>query len=66
VTLPADIWKQLKEAAERFSVTRLEQALQSLEVGEDPHRKVAAFLKQLIHEGDIDQVSAFLDKVNKG
>lgn len=66
VTLPADLWQELKEAADRFSVTRLEKALAPLENNGDSHQAVAYYLKQLIHEGDLDQVSEFLEKVNRG
>jgi signal transduction histidine kinase/ligand-binding sensor domain-containing protein/CheY-like chemotaxis protein len=66
ITLPDDAWQEMKDAADRFSVTRLEKALQPLEEGDEDLRRVAAFIRQLINEGDLDQVSEFLDKVKKG
>jgi len=67
VTLPKDVWQELKDAADRFSVTRLEKALAPLEEDEGGANKpVAAYLRQLINEGDLDRVSEFLDQVKKG
>jgi len=65
ITLPGEVWQELKEAADRFSVTRLEKALGPLEEKGSPHEVVAVYLRQLINEGDLDQVAEFLEKVNK-
>ena len=65
ITLPTTVWEELSEAADRFSITRLEKALVPLEQDGEAHRRVAACLRQWIQEGDLDQVSAFLEKVNK-
>jgi CheY-like chemotaxis protein len=51
---------------DRFSVTRLEKALTPLEDGSESDQMLAAYLRQLINEGDLDQVSEFLEKVKKG
>ena len=55
----------LKEAADCFSVTRLEEALGPLDQNDKFHRKAAAYLNQLIQEGDFDRISEFLEKVKR-
>lgn len=61
--MPKELWGRLKEAAERYSATKLEQGLAELErIGADGPR-VAAHCRGLIERGDLDAVAEFLEKV---
>jgi CheY-like chemotaxis protein len=65
-SIPLQVWEALKEAAERYSLTGLKKAMEPLEKnGDAAARKTAEYLKRLIHEGDLDRVSAFLDEVKE-
>ena len=65
-SLPLAIWESLKEAANRYSLTALKKAMEPLENnGEASKRKAAEQLQRLIHEGDFDQVSAFLEELKE-
>jgi CheY-like chemotaxis protein len=65
VTLPAGVWQELKDAADRYSLTGLKKAMEPLDDDDDANQALAKYLRQLMNEGDLDQVSEFLDKVNK-
>jgi DNA-binding response OmpR family regulator len=62
--LPSARLTQLQEAAARYSVTRLEQGLRQLEGDGETGFKVAAYLRQVLQNGDLEGVTAFLAKVN--
>ncbi|MHB8520022.1 MAG: LamG-like jellyroll fold domain-containing protein [Limisphaerales bacterium] len=64
-SIPRAVWESLKEAADRYSLTGLKKAMEPLENNGDSARKAAEYLKRLIHEGDLDRVSAFLEKVQQ-
>ncbi|MDA7867040.1 ATP-binding protein, partial [Verrucomicrobia bacterium] len=66
VTLPSAIRQALKEAADRYSLTGLKRAIESLDEDEGEYGDLAAFLRQLINEGDLDRVSEFLDLTKQG
>jgi len=59
------VWESLREAADRYSLTALKKAIEPLEVTGESGRKAAVVLKRLIHAGDLDRVSAFLEKVKQ-
>ena len=63
VTLPETVLTELKDAADRYSVTRLEQGLAGLEKMDDAGQRVAAHLRHFIQAGDLESVGAFLDQV---
>jgi hypothetical protein len=63
--LPIKVWQELKDAADRYSLTGLKKAIEPLESDGNAHQALAAYLRQLMNEGDLDQVSEFLDKINK-
>ncbi len=65
VTLPEAVLTQLREAAARYSVTRLEKGLSELEQNGETGRAVAAHLRRLVRTGDLDGVSGFLEKVKQ-
>jgi CheY-like chemotaxis protein len=65
VSIPRPIWEALHEAAARYSLTGLKKAIEPLEHNGESNRKVAGYLKRLIHEGDLDRVSAFLEQVKR-
>jgi hypothetical protein len=56
----------LKEAADHFNVTRLEEAMRPLDPNDESQRVLVDCLNQLIQEGDFDRISEFLGKVNRG
>jgi hypothetical protein len=63
-SIPLAVWESLKEAAERYSLTGLKKAMEPLENNGDASlRKAAEHLKRLIHDGDLDRVSVFLEEV---
>jgi signal transduction histidine kinase/ligand-binding sensor domain-containing protein/CheY-like chemotaxis protein len=64
-SMPLPAWEALKEAADRYSLTGLKKAIEPLEHNGDSARQAAEYLKRLIHEGDLDRVSAFLEKVKQ-
>ena len=43
----------------------LKKAIEPLENNGDSARQVAEYLKRLVHDGDLDRVSAFLEKVKQ-
>ncbi|MBI2925265.1 MAG: response regulator [Verrucomicrobia bacterium] len=65
VTLPEAVLIPLREAAARYSVTRLEKDLSELEQNGETGRAVAAYLRRLVRTGDLDGVSGFLEKVKQ-
>jgi signal transduction histidine kinase/CheY-like chemotaxis protein/sugar lactone lactonase YvrE len=65
VRLPVAVLAQLREAAARYSVTRLEQGIASLEKNGDSGRAVAAFLRQQIEQGDVEAIIQFLEKTRE-
>ncbi|MCI0536255.1 MAG: response regulator, partial [Verrucomicrobiales bacterium] len=65
VRLPAELLVLLREAAARYNVTRLEKGLEALESHGDPAKTVAAYLRQQVRAGDLDAVSAFLERVKE-
>jgi len=64
-SIPPDLWKALKEAADRYSLTALKKAIEPLETNGESGRKAAETLKRLIQAGDLDRVGAFLGKVKQ-
>jgi hypothetical protein len=64
-SIPLAVWESLKEAADRYSLTGLKKAIEPLENNGDSAHKAAEHLKRLIHEGDLDRVSAFLEQVKQ-
>jgi CheY-like chemotaxis protein len=65
-SIPLAVWETLKEAADRYSLTGLKKAMELLSNQSDaPARKAAEYLNRLIHEGDMDKVSAFLEEVKE-
>jgi hypothetical protein len=62
-SIPRDAWNALKEAADRYSLTALKKAIEPLENDGGSGRQAAAALRRLMQAGDLDQVSAFLEKV---
>jgi len=64
-SIPLPMWESLKEAADRYSLTGLKKAIEPLENNGDAARKAAEHLKRLIHAGDLDRVSAFLEQIKR-
>ena len=64
-SIPLAVWESLKEAADRYSLTGLKKAMEPLENNGESARQAADYLKRLIHEGDLDRVSAFLEQVKQ-
>jgi len=64
-SMPLAVWESLKEAADRYSLTALKKAIEPLENNGDSARQTAEYLKRLIHEGDLDRVSVFLERVKR-
>ena len=65
-SIPLAVWATLKEAADRYSLTGLKKAIEPLETNDDASaRQAAEQLKRLVHEGDLDRVSAFLEQVKE-
>ena len=65
VSLPAGILASLREAAARYSVTRLEKGIEALEKDGASGKAVAGYLRQQIRTGDLDEVTSFLEKVRE-
>jgi CheY-like chemotaxis protein len=63
ISLPVAILSQLREAAERYSVTRLEKCLEELDQDGEMGKRTAAHLRHLIRAGDLEGVSEFLKEV---
>jgi len=63
VTLPETVLNELKDAAERYSVTRLEHGIATLEQQDDSGQRVAVHLRRFIQAGDLEAVAEFLEKV---
>jgi two-component system, sensor histidine kinase len=63
IRLPSELWRRLKGAAERYSATKLEQALNELEQGDGQQQAVATLLRQIAETGDYDQLAQFLERV---
>ena len=64
-SIPLAVWETLKEAADRYSLTGLKKAIEPLEQNGETGRQAAEQLKRLVHEGDLDRVSAFLEQVKE-
>lgn len=64
-TLPRAVWDALKEAADRYSATGVKKAIESLGKGSDRDASVAEYLTRLVHGGDLDRISAFLELVKE-
>jgi len=64
-SIPREVWKSLKEAADRYSLTALKKAIEPLETNGEGGRKAAEALRRLIHAGDLDRVGAFLEQVKQ-
>ena len=62
-SVPRAVWDALKEAADRYSLTGLKKAVEALGSDHEGGRNVSGHIKRLIHDGDLDQVSAFLEEV---
>jgi CheY-like chemotaxis protein len=63
VQMSEELWARLKEAAERYSVTKLEQGLAELERAGGDGPRAAAHCRTLIERGDLDAVTEFLEQV---
>lgn len=63
VQLTPETWKELKDAADRFSLTGLKKAMEKLDPAQE---EFADYLRQLMNEGDLDEVSAYLEQLNSG
>jgi len=61
--IPREVWKPLREAADRYSLTALKKAIEPLETNGESGRKAAEALRRLIQAGDLDRVGAFLEEV---
>jgi signal transduction histidine kinase/ligand-binding sensor domain-containing protein/DNA-binding NarL/FixJ family response regulator len=64
-SIPREAWKLLKEAADRYSLTALKKAIEPLDANGESGRKAADALKRLIHAGELDRVSEFLEHVKR-
>ena len=63
VKLPAELLGRLREAAERFSKTRLERCFAELEGMDESRVDLARHLRSLLEAGDLRAVSRFLEQV---
>jgi CheY-like chemotaxis protein len=63
VTLPQSVLNDLQDAAERYSVTRLEQGITAVEQQGEAGHRVAAHLRRFVQAGDLEAVADFLEKV---
>jgi signal transduction histidine kinase/FixJ family two-component response regulator len=63
--VPRPIWKALREAADRYSLTGLKKAIEPLEEKGPSSAQLAEYLKRLIHEGELDRISAFLEEMDR-
>ena len=64
IKVPADLLGRLREAAERFSKTRLERCFDELEQSGGAHHELAGHLRQMLEEGDLRAVSRFLEQLH--
>ena len=65
VCLPQELYERLKAAAEFYSITELRQGLDEVEqLGEEAGR-LAAHLRELSQEFDMEKILAILDEVEK-
>jgi PAS domain S-box-containing protein len=64
VSIPKGIHQSMSEAADRFSATRVEAAISELESKEGDGSNVAEYLRAFVQSGDLEAVTAFLEKVN--
>jgi len=65
IELPQDIVTRLADAANRYSITRLNRCVAELEKTEPRGAQVAAHLRTLIKANDMDGIAGFLDKVTE-
>ena len=63
VKLPAELLGRLREAAERFSKTRLERCFAELDGMSESPVELARHLRGLVETGDLRAVSRFLEQV---
>jgi signal transduction histidine kinase/ligand-binding sensor domain-containing protein/CheY-like chemotaxis protein len=63
VRLPAALLGQLREAAGRYSVTKLEQGLAELENYGESGERVAVYCRGLIQRGDLEAIAEFFQEV---
>ena len=63
VILPEPLYKSLKEAAEGYSVTRLRKCLDELEALDGAGRQLAARLRRLSQQYDMEAISTTLNKI---
>ncbi|MEW6159476.1 MAG: ATP-binding protein, partial [Verrucomicrobiota bacterium] len=63
VILPEELWRRLKEAAERYSVTRLEAGLE--EVARQGFPLAAEHMRRLAQAGNIELIATFLDRMGR-
>jgi CheY-like chemotaxis protein len=64
-SIPLAVWEALKEAADRYSLTGLKKAMEPLGSNGGADGTAAEYLRRLIHEGDMDKVSEFLEQVKE-
>lgn len=63
VAISSELKRQLQEAAERYSVTKLERGFEELARLDETGRRAATYLRSLVQKGDVDAVAEFLEKV---
>ncbi len=66
VTMSQGLRLQLKEAADRYSVTKLEKGFEELARLGEIEKRAAAYLRSLTQQGNFDGVAEFLEKVKVG
>jgi signal transduction histidine kinase/ligand-binding sensor domain-containing protein/CheY-like chemotaxis protein/protocatechuate 3,4-dioxygenase beta subunit len=64
--LPSAVLNALREAAARYSVTRLEKSIEELEKDGAVGKQVAGYLRQQIRTGDMEAINHFLEQVREG
>ena len=63
LVLPAAVRQQLREAAKRHSVTKLEQAFGEMERLGGAERNVAEYLRGLLRSGKLEAMAEFVEKL---
>jgi signal transduction histidine kinase/CheY-like chemotaxis protein len=63
VELAPDLLARLRDAAHRFNVTKLEQALREWEAVSDSRHLEVAHVRRLVQQGKFDEVTEFLNQI---
>jgi signal transduction histidine kinase/ligand-binding sensor domain-containing protein/DNA-binding response OmpR family regulator len=66
VRVSPELKEQLREAAERYSVTKLERGFEALSLVGEIEKRAASYLRALAQQGNFDAVADFLKAVNHG